>query len=66
MKARKGDTIRITEIQLQDAEKRLNVGDIHEVAIACDDGDVYIDMNGATPLWLVAEEYEVISEEATQ
>lgn len=63
MKANKGDTIQIVEIQLQDAEKRLKVGDVHKVAIASEDGDVYIDMNGATPLWLVAEEYEVISKE---
>ena len=64
MKAHKGDKIRITNIQMNDSKGRLRVGDIYEVAIACNDGDIYIDMNGDLPLWLVAEEYEVISEES--
>ena len=59
MKARKGDLIRVIDVQ-EPKDKRINVGDIFEVAIACNDGDVYIDTNGDTPIWLVDEEYEVI------
>lgn len=59
MKAQKGDLIRVIDVQ-EPKDKRINVGDIFEVAIACDNGDVYIDTNGDTPIWLVDEEYEVI------
>lgn len=58
MKTKKGDVIRITNKEVKD--ERYDIGDEFIVAIVCNDGDVYIDMNGDQPLWLTEDEYEIV------
>ena len=59
---KKGDLVKITseDYNVLSRDVRYKNGDVFEVAIACNDGDVYIDMNGETPVWLIKDEYEVI------
>lgn len=52
----KGDRIKI--IVDQKGDERYKLGDVFEVAIACNLSDVYIDMNGEPPLWLTEDEYK--------
>ncbi|ASN68078.1 hypothetical protein 8F11_43 [uncultured Caudovirales phage] len=56
-KAQKGDLIRI--VNKDSNSEHYENGDIFEVTIATNNGDVYIDMGGENPLWIVDYEYEI-------
>lgn len=61
MKVKKGDRIKVLVDEISNSySNRYKVGDEFEVAIATKEGDIYVDMNGETPLWLIKDEYEVI------